>query len=166
MFGVNDVANWNSNNTDQYTTAVGKMNAAVYYSKSLVDLIHAAYSSCKVLVVLEPTTCASQDGFGLAQNNNNTLRQANNELEQAMKLLRKLLIEAYSASAYSFVTVCPAGLMCDRLWGFPYINQKPATRISAMEVPVFVENVHPHNDGLKQIADGIFSTIKYLESLS
>lgn len=87
------------------------------------------------------------------------------EMEKAMKYYRKELIAAFDNSAYSAnVSICSAGVWCDRLYGFPYLVERTSMRSSVKTTDVFQECVHPFDDGYKSFADGIFSSIKYLET--
>ena len=165
MLGVNNILNFRKNVIDQYSDRFSSIESAIIQMKTLVDTVLNGYPSCKVVIVLESTTCASQDGFGyfVPEIGN---RNSENEGEILLKYFRNRIIEEFDNGKYSAsVYLSSSGAWADRLYGFPYIMEKPATRISVIEVPRFLNNVHLHDDGYKQIADGIFSTIKYIESL-
>lgn len=164
MYGINDLSDWNENRIDQYSFSIAKIPTIIANTKTLVNTILAAYPNCKILIVIEPSTCAGQDGWALWQGMQ-TYRHSMEEIEKALKYYRKELIAAFDNSAYSAnVTICSAGLWCDRLYGFPYLVESTSMRSSVKTVDVFQECVHPFDDGYKSIADGIFSSIKYLEN--
>ena len=162
MYGINDLSDWNTNVVGQFDNSVAKINSIISNAKKLVDTILSSYPSCKVILVLEPTTCASQDGWAYWAGNQ-TKRHSMIEMEKAEKYLRKVIIETFDNGRYnSNVILSSAGLWCDRLYGYPYIVGKMSRRCSAKTKEIFQECVHPFDDGYKQIADGIFGTIKYL----
>ena len=164
MYGVNDLMDWRANNLGQYDYSTGKIDGVIESAKGLIDAIFSGYPHCKIVLVLEPTTVLNQDGFAYWAGDAD--RDSHVELELAMKAYRKRLIAEFDNGAYHpNVTLSSAGLWCDRLYGFPYITEKVSARSSVKMVERFVNCVHPHDDGYRQIADGDFSTIKYLESL-
>lgn len=98
---------------------------------------------------------------------NITPRTSMEEMEKVSKLLRKELIETFDEGRYSHnVTLSSAGLWCDRKYGFPFYVEKVSSRQETAMKEVFIECVHPSDVGYGQIADGLFSTINYLDSLS
>lgn len=162
MYGINDFDHWNHHVIDQYSYMKNKIDSIIVDAKTLVDAILTSYPDCKVIVVLESTTCANQDGYGF-WGGVQTIRDSYCEVEFAQKYLRKKVIENFDQGAYrDNVVLSSAGLWCDRLYGFPYLIE-PVSRRSAVTKEVFQECVHPFDDGYRQIADGIFSTIKSLE---
>ena len=164
MFGVNDIGPWRGDTINMFDTAVQKIPACITNIKTLITNILSGYPNCKILLVLEPTSCADQDGFAFFSDARYR-RTSGREMEQALKVLRKVLIEEFDNNEYSNnVIISSAGIWCDRLYGFPYINEHPASRISVKEVNRFVNFLHPHNDGYKQIADGIYSSIVALSN--
>ncbi len=163
MYGINDLSDWEYNGVDQFERSVKKVPQILENAKKLIDETLAAYPKCKVILVLEPSTCGSQDGWG-AWVYRLTWRHSMMEMEKAMLYLRKVLIQNFDEGKYHpNVSISSAGLWCDRLYGYPYIMVKESERTSAKIKEQFVECVHPFDDGYKQISDGIFSTIKALE---
>lgn len=164
MFGINDLADWGENNLDQYGKSVGKIESIIASAKELVDLILKDYPNCRIVLVLESSTAANQDGFAYWGGTN---CDSQTEWEYAVKALRKRMIEEFDGGKYSSkVTLSSAGLWCDRLYGFPYVLEKASDRSEGEDVLHLINSVHPHDSGYKQISDGYFSTLKYLESLS
>lgn len=159
MLGINDIGPWSGNDENKYITAINKIDGYITRLKTLINEITTAYPACKVIVVCESTSCANQDSFGYFSGANYR-RTSEGEMEQALKVLRKRVLAEFDNSAYNAnVIVSSAGLWCDRLYGFPYIVEHPESRISVKTVDRFVNFIHPHDDGYKQIADGIFSTL-------
>ena len=162
MYGINDLSDWNNNVIGQYDNSAKKINNIINNAKNLINTIQASYPNCKIILVIEPTTCASQDGWAYWAGHQ-TKRHSMNEMEKAQKYLRKILIDTFDNGKYNNnVILSSAGLWCDRLYGFPYIVGKVSQRCSAKTKEIFQECVHPFDDGYKQISDGIFGTIKYL----
>lgn len=163
MFGINDLSDWNTSQIDQFGASKAKIPAIIADAKALVDEISATYPEAKILMVLEPTTCASQDGWALWAGGI-TPRTTMEEMEQISKYFRKELIATFDEGRYlPSVTVSAAGLWCDRKYGFPFYIGKHSARQEDAYKEVFIECVHPSDVGYGQIADGIFSTVKYLE---
>ena len=163
QYGINDLADWHVNNLDQYEKSTAKVGSIVATAKKLVDTVLAGYPDCRIVIVLEPSTAGNQDGFAYwgASNNDSQV-----EWEFAVKELRKAVIETFDRGAYSKnVTLSTAGLWCDRIYGYPYIEAPSSERTQGERVFRITNCVHPHDNGYKQIADGDFSTIKYLESI-
>lgn len=164
MFGVNDLSDWSKNNIGQFDLSVKKVPAILESAKQVIDETLAAYPDCKIILVLEPSTCGSQDGWG-SWIYRQTWRHSMMEMEKAMLYFRKVLIQNFDEGRYhKNVFISSAGLWCDRLYGYPYIMVKESARTSVKIKEQFVECVHPFDDGYKQISDGIFSTIKALEN--
>ena len=160
MYGINDLSDWGQYNIGQFEISISKVNTILSNAKELVDAIVSAYPNCKIVMVIESTTCANQDGWAYWEGNQ-TKRHSMLEMEKAQKYLRKRIIKEFDNSKYSSnVILSSAGLWCDRLYGFPYIIGKVSSRCSAKTKEIFQECVHPFDDGYKQIADGIFSTIE------
>ena len=163
MYGINDISDWGANRIGQYEASRSKIEGIVSEAKALVDEIVSNYPEARIIMVLEPTTCACQDGWALWAGGQ-TKRTSMQEMEKAAKMLRKELIAAFDAGRYSAnVTVNAAGLWCDRKYGFPFYLGKVSSRQNDTVKEVFIECVHPSDVGYGQIADSIFSTIKYLE---
>ena len=163
MFGINDLSDWGRNQLNQYSLSKAKIKEIIAGAKALVDEIQAAYPEARILMVLEPTTCAMQDGWAMWAGGI-TPRTSMEEMEKVSKLLRKELISTFDEGRHSSnVTISAAGLWCDRKYGFPFYVDKVSARQNIAEKEVFIECVHPSDVGYGQIADGIFSTIKYLE---
>lgn len=164
MFGINDLSDWAKNQLDQYSLSKAKIKDIVAAAKALVDEISATYPEARIVLVLEPTTCAMQDGWAMWAGGI-TSRTSMEEMEKVSKLLRKVLIDIFDEGRYSSnVTISAAGLWCDRKYGFPFYVEKVSARQNVAEREVFIECVHPSDVGYGQIADGIFSTVKYLET--
>lgn len=163
MYGINDLMDWNSKYISQYDYSTAKIDGILAKCKEFISLIKAGYPNCKIIIVVESTTCANQDGFAY-WDGNQTKVNTHVEVEKAQKLYRKRLIEMIETDYAddNNVILSSAGIWCDRLWGFPYTKTEESSRC-ANEKIWFRNNMHPHDDGYKQIADGIFSTIKYLE---
>ena len=162
MYGINDLSDWNRNVIGQYDNSINKIDNIINNAKQLIDVILSSYPNCKIILVIEPTTCASQDGWAYWAGHQ-TKRHSMNEMEKAQKYLRKILINTFDNRKYNNnVILSSAGLWCDRLYGFPYIIGKVSQRCSSKTKEIFQECVHPFDDGYRQIADGIFGTIKYL----
>lgn len=165
MFGINDLSDWGKNQLGQYELSKAKIKGIVADAKALVNEIVSSYPEARIVMVLEPTTCAMQDGWAMWAGKI-TPRTSREEMEKASKLLRKELINVFDEGRYSpNVTVSSAGLWCDRKYGFPFYIEKVSARQGNAMKEVFIECVHPSDVGYGQIADGIFSTIDYLESL-
>lgn len=163
MFGINDLSDWAKNQLDQYSLSKAKIKDIVAAAKALVDELVASYPEARIVLVLEPTTCAMQDGWAMWAGGI-TPRTSMEEMEKVSKLLRKVLIDTFDEGRYSsHVTISAAGLWCDRKYGFPYYVENVSARQNIAVKEVFIECVHPSDVGYGQIADGIFSTIKYLE---
>lgn len=163
MYGINDLMDWNSKYISQYDYSTAKIDGILAKCKEFISLIKAGYPNCKIIVVIESTTCANQDGFAY-WDGNQTKVNSHIEVEKAQKLFRKRLIKMIETDYAddNNVILSSAGIWCDRLWGFPYTKTEESNRCSHEKI-WFRNNVHPHDDGYKQISDGIFSTIKYLE---
>lgn len=162
QYGANDIADWHENNLDQYEKSVAKIDGVIENAKKLVDMLLEGYPECRIIIVLEASNCANQDGFAYwgATDNDCMVEQ-----EFALKAFRKKNIEVFDNGAYSKnVTLSTAGLWCDRLYGYPYVMAPASVRSLESRVLRLTNCVHPHDNGYKQIADGDFSTIKYLES--
>ena len=161
MFGINDIEDWNNNQISQYEKSINKITTVLNDAKSLVDKILTGYPNCKIIMVIEPTCCGNQDGFGTWGQTN---KDQHLEIEFAQKCLRKKFLQMFDEHKYgNNVYVSSAGIWCDRLYGFPYTKEYQSSRASEKIVELFRNSVHPHDDGYRQIADGIYSTIKYLE---
>ena len=157
MFGVNDIMYWTSMDNGMFDSMTNKINGVISNAVSLVNLIHTGYPNCKIIVVLESTTCGTQNGFGYYGGTISVQQRI--ETEYALKAYRKSLITEFSKEIYSsYVTLSSAGLWCDRIFGFPYYHQSVSARTSK-EQDINLDCVHPHNEGMFQIADGIYSTI-------
>lgn len=157
MFGVNDIMYWTSTDNGMFDSMTNKINGVISNAVSLVNLIHTGYPNCKIIVVLESTTCGTQNGFGYYGGTVGVQQRI--ETEYALKAYRKALITEFSKETYSsYVTLSSAGLWCDRTFGFPYYHQSVSVRTSK-EQDINLDYVHPHNEGMFQIADGIYSTI-------
>ena len=163
MYGINDLMDWNAKNISQYDYSTLKIDGILAKCKEFISLVKAGYPNCKIIVVIEMTTCANQDGFAF-WDGNKTKVNTHREVEKAQKLFRKKLIKMIETdyAEDSNVILSSAGIWCDRLWGFPYTMSTESSRCSREKV-FFRNNVHPHDDGYKQTSDGIFSTIKFLE---
>ena len=163
MYGINDLMDWDSKNLSQCDYSTFKIENILSKYKEFISLIKEGYPDCKIIIVIEPTTCANQDGFAY-WDGYKTKVNSHIEVEKAQKLFRKRLIKMIETDydEDSNVILSSAGIWCDRLWGFPYTMIEESTRCANKKV-FFRNNVHPHDDGYKQTADGIFSTIKYLE---
>lgn len=163
MFGINDLSDWGKNQLDQYRHSKAKIKGIIANAKALVDEIVASYPLAHIVLVLEPTTCAMQDGWALWAGGI-TPRTSMEEMEKVSKLFRKELIATFDEGRYSpNVTISAAGLWCDRKYGFPFFVDKVSARQDNAVKEFFIECVHPSDVGYGQIADGLFSTIKYLE---
>lgn len=161
MYGVNDLADWHQNHLDQYERSVAKIEDILSNAKALIDLILQDYPACQILLVLEPSTAANQDGFGYWYG---TIADCQVEFEYAMKALRKRVIAEFDNGRYSKnVLLSTAGLWCDRLYGYPYVNRPQSARTDEAVVMRLVNCVHPHDNGYRQIADGYYSSILYAE---
>lgn len=159
MLGINDIGPWRGDAENIFNTAVAKIPTYITRIKSLIDTILGGYPNCRIFLILESTMCADQDGFGYFSDARYR-RTTMNEGEQALKVLRKTVISNFDDSAYSNkVILSTAGIWCDRLYGFPYLIEHPSVRASVKEVDRFVNFLHPHNDGYKQIADGVYSSV-------
>lgn len=164
MYGINDLSDWNTNRIGQYESSIAKIPSIITNAKTLIDTIITSYPTCKIALILESTTCAKQDGWGLWQGEQ-TVRHTMNEMEMAQKVYRKKMIETFDNGKYSNnITLSCAGIFCDRVYGFPYYKGKVSARNQEKTEEIFIECVHPCDYGYNQIADGIFSTIKYLEN--
>lgn len=167
MFGVNDITygKWTANTETMYADMIAGIPSIVNNAKLLVQKFIDANANCKIVLIIEPTTCENQDSFGYwgktYQSYGNTKGY---ELERAMKQLRKAIITTFDNGAYnSNVIISGAGLWVDRTYGFPYTTEKVSSRASVATKLSFKNSIHPHDDGYKQIADGLFGTIKSLE---
>ncbi len=162
MYGINDLSDWHQNLPDQFERCVKKFDSIVDYAKKLIDLINSDYPECKIVLVLESSCAGNQDGYGYWGCSDNDCMM---EIEFAVKALRKRIISEFDCGRYaSNVILSAAGLWCDRIYGFPYEMVTPNSRSNDRCVLRLVNCVHPHDVGYKQIADGYFSTIKYLEN--
>ena len=165
MYGINDLNDWGNEEYGQYERGVLKIDSILNNAKTLIDMIHLAYPSCNIIIVIEPTTCASQDGWGYWAGDQD-LRKSNDEVELLLKTFRKRLLAFFEDYGIgSFLTFSGAGLLLDRLYGFPYVVVSESARCQTKKKDKFFNGVHPFDDGYKQIADGIFSTIKWLGNL-
>ena len=165
MYGINDLNDWGNEDQGQYERGVLKIDSILNNAKTLIDMIHAAYPLCNIILIIEPTTCASQDGWGYWEGAQD-LRKSNDEVELLLKTFRKRLLAYFEGYGIgSFLTFCGAGLFLDRLYGFPYVVTPESARCQTKKKDKFFNCVHPFNDGYRQIADGIFSTIKWLGNL-
>lgn len=163
MYGINDLSDWHQNNLDQYERSCAKIDTIVANAKKLCRMFEEAYPEIKIAVVLECSTAGNQDGYGYwgATDNDSQV-----EMEFAVKALRKKVIEQFDCGRFSpNVYVSSAGLWCDRIYGYPYLDAPVSDRTPDERVLRLINCVHPHDNGYKQIADGDFSTIKYLESI-
>ena len=165
MYGMNDYADWHQNNLDQYDLSFAKIDHIVGTARKLVDLILEGYPDCRIVLILESSTCGNQDGFAYWWNK--STNDCQTDWEYALKELRKAIIKAFDNGAYTKnLTISTAGLWCDRIYAFPYVYTAPSERTPDERVFRLINCAHPHDNGYKQIADGDFSTIKYLESLN
>ncbi len=163
MYGNNDLMDWHVNNLDQYELSVAKIEKIIANARKLFDMILADYPECKIILVLEPSTAGNQDGYGFWYGTRNDCQQ---EVEFACKALRKATLAEFDGHRYSDnLYISTAGLWCDRIYGFPYLTMPPSVRSTESRIDRLINCVHPHDCGYKQIADGDFSSIKYLESL-
>lgn len=163
MYGINDLADWHVNNLDQYERSCEKIPAIVDNAKKLVDMITAGYPGCRIILVLESSVAGNQDGFAYWGGTDNDCAV---EWEFAVKALRKKIIETFDGGRYSEnVTLSAAGLWCDRTYGYPYVTSPVSERTDEAKAMRLVNCVHPHDNGYRQIADGDFSTLKYLLSI-
>lgn len=161
MYGINDFADWHQNNLDQYDLSRVKFDSIIANAKALIDEILSGYPECKIVLVLEPSTSGNQDGFGYWGASDNDCQV---EWEFAVKALRKKVIAEFDNGKYSKnVTLSTAGLWCDRVYAYPYLNTSASDRTPEATVLRLINCAHPHDNGYRQIADGDFSTIKYLE---
>lgn len=163
MYGINDLADWHQNHLDQYERSAAKIDTIVDYAKKLADTVTAGYPDCRIVLVLEPSTAGNQDGFAYWGASDNDCQV---EWEFAVKALRKKIIETFDGGKYSAnVILSSAGLLCDRIYAYPYLNVSVSERTPEAQTMRLINCVHPHDNGYKQIADGYFGTLKYLENI-
>ena len=163
MFGINDLADWHQNNLDQYERSTAKIDRIVADAKKLFSMILSDYPDCRILLILEPSTAGNQDGFGFWGASDADCQP---EWEFAVKALRKRMLAEFDCGRYhKNVTVSAAGLWCDRIYGYPYLMVPQSERTPDALVLQLRNCVHPSDCGYRQIADGYFSSVKYLESL-
>jgi len=161
MYGINDLADWHQNHLDQYERSVAKIDAITDAAKELVTMILADYPDCRILLILEASTSGDQDGFGYWGASDADCQV---EWEYAVKALRKNIIKEFDCGRFSpNVTLSCAGLWCDRIYGYPYLNVPQSDRTPEATVMRLMNCVHPHDNGYRQIADGCYSSLKYID---
>lgn len=164
MYGCNDTSDWHQNNLDQYERSIAKFDTIIGNAKKLFSMILEAYPDCKPVLVLESSLAANQDGFGYWYGTRNDCMT---DWEFVLKALRKRVIKEFDRGAFDErITLSTAGLWCDRLWSYPYLTYTASERADYKKVEHLINCAHPHDAGYKQIADGDFSTIMYLEDLA
>lgn len=160
MFGVNDLSIWGGANS--YEDRTGRIDGIVDNAKTLMNMLTEAYPEAKILIVIEPSDAANQDGFGywFAFYNSNEA-----EWEFSAKALRKRIISEFDEGRFdSRISICSAGIWCDRIYGYPFEMVPPSERAQDVKVLRLLNNCHPSGSGYNQIADGIFSGLCGLES--
>lgn len=159
MFGCNDL---NVPGANSFENRAAKIDGITESAKRLVSMLLEAYPETTVLIVLEPSGSATQDGFGYWGGGSNTNMT---ECEYSIKALRKRIITEFDSGRFdSRVRISSAGLWCDRMYGFPYLTVSPSSRATDPSVLRQINNVHPHDCGYRQIADGIFGSVCCMES--
>jgi len=163
MYGINDLSDWHQNNLDQYEHSCAKIDTIVGNAKKICKMFAEAYPDIKIAVVLECSASGNQDGYAYWGGTNN---DSEVDMEFAMKALRKKVIEVFDRHRFSDnVYLSTAGMWCDRVYGYPYYDAPASKRTPDQRIMKLANCVHPHDNGYKQIADGDFSTVKYLETL-
>lgn len=160
MFGVNDLSVWGGDNS--YEDRVGRIDGIVDNAKKLVTMLTEAYPDAKILIVIEPSNAATQDGFGYWYS---FWHSCEPEWEFSAKALRKRIIEEFDCGRFNSRTgICTAGIWCDRIYGYPYETVNPSLRATDSTVVRITNNCHPFSSGYNQIADGIFGGLCGLEA--
>ena len=168
MLGINDLllGYWDKKDKDIYTTIIKRIDDILGYSRTLINQFVSDFPDCKLLIVIESTTCEHQSAFGEWNQMVGYPNTSGYDCERALKEFRKRIIEDYDNGKYnSNVILSSAGVWADRTYGFPYVKEKVSKQSSVATELLFKNSIHPHDDGYNQIGDGIFSTIKYLESI-
>ena len=166
MLGVNDIWSSSSNDAglDLSIVAESKISGYINNMKHFITkVLDATYGfpSAKIVFVIESTT-SNMNGFGDWYGTVATIGNLEQmACEKALHKLREEAILAFDNFAYNANVYVSAGaLLCDRTYGFPYVMKAPSARASTATEMYHKNSIHPHDDGYKQIADGIFSTIK------
>jgi len=137
--------------------------AVIELAKALIDTLQSAtygYPNAQVVLNIMPAPSAWASSFGKSYG------QGNNGLyidyQKSMREIAKATIAAFDNGAYDrHVDVCYGGAWLDNIRGYPTETISPAaSRITDYELRG-TNWLHPALDGNYQIADALYSHLKY-----
>ena len=139
------------------------VDAVITLAKTLINgILDSTYGfpACKIILAMPPTGGNTSNGF--AENYGATTQRQ--QYEANMRLFNQSLITAFDNAAFSFqVTLCSSGLWVDRTNGYTLADVAISSRVATTEKR-HTNAVHPNTSGYQQIADGMYSTLRFLVS--
>ncbi len=153
MLGTNDVASITSD-----ATALSTADAAFVKLDNLIASIKAADANTKIGLMVPPPPSATQDSFG--NNYGTTLLRW--RFKRNILIWARQLIAKYSGQEASRIYVVPVNTALDTVNNMLRNSATPVnSRNSATTIARQSNSVHPATSGYQQIADAVWSFLKY-----
>ena len=155
--GINDVF---GELTDANATARAETNLTAL--DSLIDSIKLAAPSVRIGLMC-PTPPSDQNAFGT----NYGLNQPQARYKRNILLWSKVLINKYSNREISQkIYLVSSNLNLDTVYGYPTTVQPVNARSPTITETVQIDSVHPNTAGFNQLADSIYSFIRFVSITS
>lgn len=153
MLGTNDVASIASD-----SSALSTADGAFVKLDNLIASIKAANANVKIGLMIPPPPSATQDSFG--NNYGTTLLRW--RFKRNILIWARQLIAKYSGQEASRVYVVPVNTALDTVNNMLRNSATPVnSRNSATTIARQSNGVHPATSGYQQIADAVWSFLKY-----
>lgn len=168
------VVNLGANNAFNFATTNGRaMSAAdvdtavIQLAKAFVDTMQNAtygFPNAHIVFNLMPAPSAWSSAFG--DDYGGSYNGVSVNYQKSMREITKALIREFDGGAYDrHVDVCYGGLWLDNVLGYPTTTlTSSAARIADDEL-VGTNWIHPDLDGKYQMADAIYSHLRYAHTL-
>ena len=151
--GINDVF---GELTDANATARAETNLTAL--DSLIDSIKLAAPNVRIGLMC-PTPPADQNAFGV----NYGLNQPQARYKRNILLWSKVLINKYLNKEISQkIYLVSSNLNLDTVYGYPTVVQPVNARSPTITETVQIDSVHPNTAGFNQLADSIYSFIRFV----